>query len=249
MEREPHDRAVDAAYEALKRGDDGAEARLYDVLKRNSKYIVIHHGGVDLDRDLAHDIATRVIEKLSTFKGRSKFSTWFYRVATNECMDALSDYIEQKRHEPPAVREPDDDENRVGELAAPKGNIDAAIDVEALSQGLPPDQAAIIRLNLEGRTLDEISQRQNIALGTARSRFELGKSKMRARVMPEKEDEEFKELSEVLSRRQLQVVRAILDGRSYEAIAADLALPIRAVRTSFYSANRKMKKLGLKLKK
>lgn len=37
--------------------------------------------------DLTHDIMLKVMEKISTFKGDAKFSTWLYAITSNFCMD------------------------------------------------------------------------------------------------------------------------------------------------------------------
>lgn len=39
--------------------------------------------------DLTQDIMIRVMEKIVTFKGKSKFSTWLYAITFNHCTDSL----------------------------------------------------------------------------------------------------------------------------------------------------------------
>jgi len=46
--------------------------------------------------EVAQDVFVKAFEKLNTFKGKSKFSTWLYRIAYNKCLDTLS----RKRRQP-----------------------------------------------------------------------------------------------------------------------------------------------------
>lgn len=47
--------------------------------------------------DLAQDVFIKVFEKIGTFKGDSKFSTWLYRIATTTALDHLRSRKRKKR--------------------------------------------------------------------------------------------------------------------------------------------------------
>ena len=49
----------------------------------------------DLAKDLTHDIFLKVFINLSKFEGKSKFSTWLYRIVFNFCMDHLRKGIKE----------------------------------------------------------------------------------------------------------------------------------------------------------
>jgi RNA polymerase sigma-70 factor (ECF subfamily) len=44
---------------------------------------------VDASADLAQEIFLKVYQRLDSFRGDSKFSTWLYTIARNHCMDEL----------------------------------------------------------------------------------------------------------------------------------------------------------------
>ena len=47
--------------------------------------------------DLAQDVFIKVFEKIGTFKGDAKFSTWLYRIATTTALDHLRSKKRKKR--------------------------------------------------------------------------------------------------------------------------------------------------------
>lgn len=118
------------------------------------------------------------------FRGQSKLSTWFYRLAVNEVNRALKDRIvHRERFEPLVTREPDGEERELAIEAKPD-NHNARIDLEQLCRRLSPDQAELISLKQHGYSLEEIGQKTNEPLGTIRSRYRLAKNKLRKRHKP-----------------------------------------------------------------
>lgn len=46
-------------------------------------------GDVDAATDLAQEVFLKALQNLQSFRGQSKFTTWLYSIARNQCMDAL----------------------------------------------------------------------------------------------------------------------------------------------------------------
>jgi RNA polymerase sigma-70 factor (ECF subfamily) len=46
-------------------------------------------GDVDASADLAQEIFLKAFQRLDSFRGDSKFSTWLYTITRNQCMDRL----------------------------------------------------------------------------------------------------------------------------------------------------------------
>lgn len=46
-------------------------------------------GDVETSADLTQDIFLKAFQRLDSFRGESKFSTWLYTIARNHCMDEL----------------------------------------------------------------------------------------------------------------------------------------------------------------
>ena len=52
----------------------------------------------DEAQDLAQEVFIKLFQKLSTFKGKSKFSTWLYAFTYNMCVDYVNKHVLQKVH-------------------------------------------------------------------------------------------------------------------------------------------------------
>lgn len=179
-------RAIDAAFIAYKAGEPNGDTRLYGALRAQARNVIwwSHQRN---DQALEHDIARRAITEIGTFRGKSKVSTWFYRVAKNEAFRALKAHIEQRNRMVPIdpVGE-DDDEHRLERPVAKPTNQDAKLDLEVLCEGLPREQGEVVSRLAEGYSLKDYAKSAGLPLGTARSRYRLAKQKMARRARKRK---------------------------------------------------------------
>jgi RNA polymerase sigma-70 factor, ECF subfamily len=78
----------------LVRRAQGGDAKAIDLLARRYQQkvygIAYRMSGLDAEeaRDTAQEALLQIFRNLKHFEGRSKFSTWLYRVAVNTCQDA-----------------------------------------------------------------------------------------------------------------------------------------------------------------
>ena len=82
----------DAYYiERVQAGDTGCFACLLDRYSRpvHSLILKMVHSKEDAE-ELAQDVFMKVFRNLSSFKGDCSFSTWIYRIATNESLRLLN---------------------------------------------------------------------------------------------------------------------------------------------------------------
>ena len=68
-------------------GDEGAFARLVERYQRAVFSMIRRYLGSSPDaEDLAQDVFASVWQNARRFEGRSKFSTWLYRIVVNRCL-------------------------------------------------------------------------------------------------------------------------------------------------------------------
>lgn len=153
--------------EIVRRARDG-DLEAFEELVRSSQgevYRLAFH--LVRDRDLAEDVAQEAFlaayRALRSFRGRSKFSTWLFRITRNCAVDAirkasrqrrLVQQAEQAEAEPPA---PD---------AALRATLREAID------GLPAElREAFVLIEVFGFSYREASDVLGVAGGTLKSRM------------------------------------------------------------------------------
>ena len=131
--------------------------------------------GNDADAlDATQEAMIAVVRGLGRFDGRSAFSTWVYRVATNACLDELR----RRRRRP----EPLADEDL--EVAAGDGSASFSLDgvgvrvaIDAALGMVAPDyRAAVVLRDLVGLDYDEIGEVLGLPPGTVKSRIARGRA-------------------------------------------------------------------------
>jgi RNA polymerase sigma-70 factor (ECF subfamily) len=95
-------------------------------------------GDVDAAADLAQDVFLKAFQRLDSFRGESRFTTWLYSIARNQCMDAL-------RSQPASSEQPP--QPFLEELADPRA--------EDISKALEREQSEQLIRELVREALDE----------------------------------------------------------------------------------------------
>jgi RNA polymerase sigma factor (sigma-70 family) len=179
-------REIDAANEALMHGDPESEDRLHRAFSAQARNVAAYHDLARFEMSLADDIASRAMLALPKFRGRSRLSSWFYRIAQNELNRALRGLIQKRKRDISIDLDPEEDHAALLELEAKPTDQEAKIEFERLQQSLPPERAEVLALQLEGNTLEEIAKKIETPLGTVRSRDRLAKAKARRRTKKRK---------------------------------------------------------------
>jgi RNA polymerase sigma-70 factor (ECF subfamily) len=159
-----------------RRAADGDPDALDALLRRHTALI---HGvcrrilaNPDDALDATQEALLAIARKIGSFDGRSKFSTWAYRVATNAALDEA-----RRRGRRPLPSE---------HLPEPSGRMDVSddqaaiadrLDVDAALANLSPEYRAAVALrDLVGMDYAEISEVLGIPPGTVRSRISRGRA-------------------------------------------------------------------------
>lgn len=123
----------------------------------------------------------RIVRGLESFDGRSSFSTWAYRIATNTALDEL-----RKRNRRPQLHrvDPDREPGTVTELpdALAHRRIDGVVDRIAIDEAiaeLPVDyRVAVVLRDVADLDYDEIAEVLGVPVGTVKSRIARGRARL-----------------------------------------------------------------------
>jgi RNA polymerase sigma-70 factor (ECF subfamily) len=125
--------------------------------------------------DATQEALIAISRGIYRFDGRSRFTTWMYRVATNAALDEAR----RRRRRPVASDHlPETASTRDGTDA-----VDARLDVDAALATLPAEfRAAVALRDLAGLDYAEIAAVLGIPIGTVRSRIARGRSALADRL-------------------------------------------------------------------
>ncbi len=123
--------------------------------------------------DATQEALINISRRLDRFDGRSAFSTWAYRVATNACLDEL-----RRRGRRPTPGLPEQEPAETGAPAVDAG-VAGRLDIEAALAELPPEfRAPVVLRDQLGMDYAEISEVLSIPPGTVRSRIARGRRRL-----------------------------------------------------------------------
>ncbi len=125
--------------------------------------------------DLTQDVFLILWRKLSEYTPATSFESWVYRICFLEMMNCLRKRRRRQRVLDEVAREAVEVEP--GPMAARIGRFEGLhLGLECLER----EEAAIIRLHhFEGRTFQEVGARLDIPVGTAKTRYYRGLTKLK----------------------------------------------------------------------
>jgi RNA polymerase sigma-70 factor, ECF subfamily len=147
--------------------------RIYAVCRRVT--------GHDADAaDAAQEAMIALVRGLAKFDGRSSFSTWAYRIATNASLDEL-----RRRRRRPVLESRMTDDSTVGSLAT-MVDPDAGVRLGAIGDRMLLDRALselaedfrlpVVLRDVGDLDYNEIAEVLNIPVGTVKSRIARGRA-------------------------------------------------------------------------
>lgn len=132
--------------------------------------------GNDADAaDATQEAMLLVVRRIGTFDGRSRFTTWAHRVATNACLDELR----RRRRRP--VPHDDDEATGHGSTGGPDvaASVSDRLDIDAALAALSEDfRTPIVLRDVAGHDYAEIADILGVPPGTVRSRIARGRRRL-----------------------------------------------------------------------
>lgn len=144
--------------------------------------------------DAAQEALIAVVRSLPRFDGRSRYTTWLYRIAVNASIDELRRRSRRRvvallpwSSRPPGGAPAGPGAEPVFDGAGPE-DVVGLLDIESALLQLPVDyRAAVVLRDVCGLDYAEISDVLSIPAGTVRSRIARGRGLLAGRLGPQRE--------------------------------------------------------------
>ena len=131
-------------------------------------------GDNSLSDDLAQETFIKAWTQLATFKNKSSFETWLFRIAYN----VFYDYIRSLK-ESQSIEDVEREVESLYHQHADDGSIKADV-TQALGRLNPKERECIVLFFMEERQIKEIANITGMPEGTVKSHLSRGKEKMTA---------------------------------------------------------------------
>ena len=164
----------------LQRGDCEALGDLFATFGSRVYNTCRRITGCDSEaEDATQEVFLRVLQKADTFDGRSRFSTWLFRLAVNHTINHCRKHRRRVQH---SLDDLGDQAQPIDRHPLPLESVSSREErgfLDAALQSLPPDQRAIIVLReIEGMTYAEIGAILELPPGTVTSRLVRGRERL-----------------------------------------------------------------------
>ena len=182
----------DIVVKQARRGDKGAFGRLFERYEKPVFNLALRMlNDSDEAKDVLQETFIKAFRKLEDFRETSKFSTWLYRIAMNECLMRIRKRI---RSHTVSMDEPLSGEE--GEVMPQYADSDAKNPLthmekkeaqefirRVLNEMEPPLRSALILRDIEGLTAEEAGMALGITVPALKSRLHRARLFLRKRLL------------------------------------------------------------------
>jgi RNA polymerase sigma-70 factor (ECF subfamily) len=150
----------------------GGDVGAFEVLVRRYQLPIVRFcvgmlGDQYAAEDAAQDVFFSAWRSLGRFRGEAQFSTWLFRVATNQCL------MDIRRRPEQAMQLPED--LAAAEGGAPHSQLETAETAAAVSAAVgrlsPEQRVALLLREVEGLSYDQIAEVLGVSMAAVKSRI------------------------------------------------------------------------------
>jgi RNA polymerase sigma factor (sigma-70 family) len=164
-----------------RKGDKGAFFALADAYRNiieNSAFRIVKDR--DAVKDVMQEVLIRIYKGIGAFNGKSRLSTWIYRITLNESIRYVTKY-RKNIFETDAILDgfPDGSDEILGEMIEEERKKVIRAHVESL----PPDfRAVLVMFYFGSMKAEDIAAALNVPLGTVNSRIARARGMLREKL-------------------------------------------------------------------
>jgi RNA polymerase sigma factor (sigma-70 family) len=126
--------------------------------------------------DLAQDVMIRVMEKIGSFKGESKFSTWLYAITLNYCTDQIRK-AKSKYFEPLCAKYDLADNIEVYFYELNEAEVKEANEEKALASISEEEQNLLIMKYQDKKSIQDLQKMYNLSASAVKMRLKRAREK------------------------------------------------------------------------
>ncbi|MBN2103332.1 sigma-70 family RNA polymerase sigma factor [bacterium] len=155
-------------------GDSAAFGRLVTAYQDAILYLIYDFvGNYEDAKDLAQDVFIKAFQRLDQFEGRSKFSTWLYRIAVNRALDFKRQHYRETIEDfdsPDAARRYFADEQPIQSVERTLEQQEVRNQIEAcLARVSEHQKTAVVLKYFHHQTTEEVAEIMNCSTTTVRT--------------------------------------------------------------------------------
>ena len=168
--------------ELIKLAGNGDDKAFKELFQQNVSRVYALCLRFSADKDTADDLTQKVFikawEKLKTFRGESRFSTWLHRIAVNI-------FLMHKRAEKRFLKKtPCNEQIWINKNGKIESNVEINIDLEKAIASLPKQARMVLVLHdIEGYKHKEISDMLKIRIGTSKANLHRARKQLREELL------------------------------------------------------------------
>lgn len=182
---------IDSDAELIQQVAQGNENAFEQLVKKyqHSVFNIVYRsiGNYDDVEDIAQEVFIKVWRHAESFKGKSKFSTWLYRIVVNQCLNyrrkhkqrlvSLDEMSEKEKIPESLIIEVDHEQRRKAEIVR-----------NALNELPKRQRIALVLSRYERRTYKEIAEMMKVSVSSVESLIFRAKASLKEKLLKLRED-------------------------------------------------------------
>jgi RNA polymerase sigma factor (sigma-70 family) len=114
-------------------------------------------------KDIVEEAIQKALTHAKTFRGESKFSTWFHAIVKNLCASAQKAEVRRRQRGEVSMEEMDDVDPDSGQNV--EAQTSAKIDLDRLTEGMKEEEKQILHFKMQGMNEGEIAREMSALHG------------------------------------------------------------------------------------